>query len=128
MNITDNLLWTLFVHNIYVINKSKRKQRNYWTRTYVIEGEKILNNQSERWRTHKENQFKNRNDETSYRHPTENIREKPTEKNTIIAIFFKNKLKQIQNLKREVQEPRFEDEKEIEEISKRVCQLEDRLE
>ena len=49
-------------------------------------------------------------------------------KNTIIAIFFKSKLKQIQDLKWQVQEPMFEYETEVEEISKSGCQLEVRLE
>ena len=47
---------------------------------------------------------------------------------TKIATFIENKLEQIQDLKRQVQEAMFEDEKEVEEISKRGCQLEDRLE
>ena len=47
---------------------------------------------------------------------------------TKIATFIKNKLEQIQDLKRQVQEAIFEDEKEVEEISQWGCQLEDRLE
>ena len=47
---------------------------------------------------------------------------------TKIATFIENKLDQIQDLKRQVQEAMFEDEAEFEEISKRRCQLEDRLE
>ena len=47
---------------------------------------------------------------------------------TEIATFIENKLEQIQDLKRQVQEAMFEDEKEVEEISKWACQLEDRLE
>ena len=47
---------------------------------------------------------------------------------TKIATFIKNKLEQIQDLKPKVQEAMFEDEKEVEEISKWGCQLEDRLE
>ena len=45
-----------------------------------------------------------------------------------IAIFIENKLEQIQDLKRQVQEAMFEDEMEVEEISKWGRQLEDRLE
>ena len=47
---------------------------------------------------------------------------------TKIATFIENKLKQIQVLKRQVQEPLFKDEKEVGEISKWDCQLEDSLE
>ena len=48
--------------------------------------------------------------------------------NSKIATFIENKLKQIQVLKRQVQEPLFKDEKEVGEISKWDCQLEDSLE
>ena len=47
---------------------------------------------------------------------------------TKIATFIENKLEQIQDLKRKVQEAMFENEKEVEEISKWGRQLEDRLE
>ena len=47
---------------------------------------------------------------------------------TKIATFNENKLKQIQDLKRQFQEAMFDDEKETQEISKWGCQLEDRLE
>ena len=46
---------------------------------------------------------------------------------TKIATFIENKLEQIQDLKRQVQESMFEDDKEVEEISKWGRQLEDRL-
>ena len=45
-----------------------------------------------------------------------------------ITIFIENKLEQIQDLKPEIQEAMFEDEMEVEEISKWGCQFEDRLE
>ena len=47
---------------------------------------------------------------------------------TKIATFIENKLEQIQDLQRQVQEAMFEDEKKIEKISKWSCQLEDKLE
>ena len=47
---------------------------------------------------------------------------------TKIATFIENKLGQIKDLKRQVQEAMFEDEKEVEEISKWGLQLEDKLE
>ena len=47
---------------------------------------------------------------------------------TKVTTFIKNKLKQIQDLKRQLQEAMFEDEKQIEEVSKWGRQLEDRLE
>ena len=47
---------------------------------------------------------------------------------TKIATFIENKLEQIQNLQRQVQEAMFEGEKKIEKISKWSCQLEDKLE
>ena len=47
---------------------------------------------------------------------------------TKIATFIENKLEQIQDLKRQVQEAMFENEKEVEEISKWGRQLDDRLE
>ena len=47
---------------------------------------------------------------------------------TKIATFIENKLEQIQDLKSQVQEVTFEDEKEVQEISKWGRQLEDKLE
>ena len=47
---------------------------------------------------------------------------------TKIATFIENKLEQIQDMQRQVQEAMFEDEKKIEKISKWSCQLEDKLE
>ena len=47
---------------------------------------------------------------------------------TKIATFIEYRLEQIQDLKRQVQEAMFENEKEVEEISKWGGQLEDRLE
>ena len=47
---------------------------------------------------------------------------------TKVTTFIKNKHKQIQDLKRQLQEAMFEDEKQIEEVSKWGRQLEDRLE
>ena len=47
---------------------------------------------------------------------------------TKIATFIENKLEQIEDLKRQVQEAMFEDGKKVEEISKWGRQLEDRLE
>ena len=44
-----------------------------------------------------------------------------------IATFIENKLEQIQDLKQQVQEAMFENEKEVVEISKWGSQLEDRL-
>ena len=46
---------------------------------------------------------------------------------TKIATFIENKLKQIEDLKRQLQEAMSEDEKEVEEISKWGHQLEHRL-
>ena len=47
---------------------------------------------------------------------------------TKIATFIENKLEQIEDLKRQVQEAMFEDGKRVGEISKWGRQLEDRLE
>ena len=47
---------------------------------------------------------------------------------TKIATFIEDKLKQTQDLKWQVKEAMFEDEKEVEDISKWDRQLEDRLE
>ena len=55
------------------------------------------------------------------------LRNRPKEV-TKIATFIENKLEQMQDLRRQVQEAMFEDEKEVEEISKWGRQLEDRLE
>ena len=46
---------------------------------------------------------------------------------TKIATFIENKLEQIEDLKRQVQEAMFEDQKEVEEIIRWGRQLEDRL-
>ena len=48
---------------------------------YAIQVESILYNRNGGSRAHEENQFKNRNIETSYRQLTKNIREKPIEGN-----------------------------------------------
>ena len=75
-------------------------------------------------RAHKENQFKNRNVETYYRRLTKKIREKPIEGSYENRYFHrKQTLEQIEDLKRQVQETMFEDEKEVEEISKWGRQL-----
>ena len=69
----------------------------------------------------------NSNVETFYRRLTKNIREKPIEGSYKNHCFHRNKPEQIADLKRQVQEAMFEDEKEVEEISKWGLQLEDRL-
>lgn len=116
--------------NIYIINKIERKQskaigqeqrESYkdltYFKHYIIQGKAILNNRNGGLRAHEERKFKNRNVETSWRKLQNQLK-----KVTKIAIFIENKLEQIQDLKRKVQEAMFEDEREVEEISIWDCQ------